>query len=143
MAAMNHLVLPAFCLSLYPAAQVCSVLQARLQDPKVQVLRTALRARGFGPVRIWLRHLLKVGSAPVVTVVGTSFGTLLGGAILVETVFSWPGMGRYMVDAVLNRDIYVVQNVLLLVILLVVGVVFLTDFLAYLINPVAVKEENR
>jgi ABC-type dipeptide/oligopeptide/nickel transport system permease component len=143
MATVNHLVLPAFCLSLYPAAQVCSVLQARLQDPKVQVLRTALRARGFGPVRIWLRHLLKVGSAPVVTVVGTSFGTLLGGAILVETVFSWPGIGRYMVDAVLNRDIYVVQNVLLLVILLVVGIVFLTDFLAYLINPVAVKEEDR
>ena len=142
MAAANHLVLPAICLSLYPAAQVCSVLQARLQDPKIQVLRTALRARGFGPVRVWLRHLLKVGSAPVVTVIGTSFGALLGGAVLTETVFSWPGIGRYMVGAVLDRDLYVVQNVLLLVILLVVGVVFLTDFLAYLINPVAVKSEE-
>ncbi len=142
MAAANHLALPAICLSLYPAAQVCSVLQARLQDPKIQVLQTALRARGFGPARVWLRHLLKVGSAPVVTVVGTSFGALLGGAVLTETVFSWPGIGRYMVGAVLDRDLYVVQNVLLLVTLLVVGVVFLTDFLAYLINPTAVKSEE-
>ncbi|MBL4574653.1 MAG: ABC transporter permease [Opitutaceae bacterium] len=141
-AAVNHLVLPAICLSLYPAAQVCSVLQARLQDPKIEILKRALKARGFGPARIWFRHLLKVGSAPVVTVIGTSFGALLGGAVLTETVFSWPGIGRYMVAAVLDRDLYVVQNVLLLVILLVVGVVFITDFLAHVINPVATKSEE-
>jgi len=135
--ALNFLALPAFCLSFYPAAQVCSVLRARLQDPRLITLVAALKARGIGPVRIWVRHVLKVVSAPVITVIGTNFGALLGGAVLTETVFSWPGLGRYLVSAVLNRDLYVVQNVLLLVILLVVSVVFLADFLAILINPVA------
>ena len=141
-AALNYLALPAFCLSFYPAAQVCSVLRARLQDPHLVTLVAALRARGLGPVRIWVRHVLKVVSAPVVTVVGTNFGALLGGAVLTETVFSWPGLGRYMVTAVLDRDLYVVQNVLLLVILLVVAVVFLADFIAYLINPVATRDSE-
>ena len=91
----------------------------------------------MGPIRIWIHHVLKVVSAPVITVIGTNFGALLGGAVLTETVFSWPGLGRYLVTAVLDRDIYVVQNVLLLVILLVVCVVFLADFVVVLINPVA------
>lgn len=142
LSAVNHLVLPALCLSLFPAAQVCGVLQARLQDRRLQTLLISLRARGLGPVRIWLRHLLWVVSAPVITVIGSNFGTLLGGAVLTETVFSWPGIGRYLVGAVIDRDLYVVQNVLLLVILLVVAVVFLTDFVAYLVNPVAVRDSE-
>ncbi|MGH8021704.1 MAG: ABC transporter permease [Opitutaceae bacterium] len=137
LSALNHLALPALCLSLYPAAQVCAVLQSRLQDQRLKTLQISLRARGLAPGRIWSRHLLKVVSAPVVTAVGSSFGALLGGAVLTETVFSWPGIGRYLVGAVLDRDLYVVQNVLLLVVLLVVAVVFTADFLARVINPAA------
>jgi len=140
--AAHHLVLPALCLSLYPAAQVCSVLQARLQDPKVGAMLLSLRARGFGPGRIWLRHVLRLVSAPVVTVIGTNFGGLLGGAVLTETVFSWPGIGRYLVTAVLDRDVYVVQNVLLLVIVLVLIVVFLADLAAVKLNPAGLREEG-
>lgn len=140
--AVHHLVLPALCLSLYPAAQVCSVLQARLQDPKVGAMLLSLRARGFGPARIWLRHVLRLVSAPVVTVIGTNFGALLGGAVLTETVFSWPGIGRYLVTAVLDRDVYIVQNVLLLVIVLVLGVVFVADLFAVKLNPAGLKEEG-
>lgn len=142
LSALHHLALPALCLSLYPAAQVCAVLQARLQDPRLRTLQTALRARGFGPARIWLRHLLRVVSAPVVTAVGSSFGTLLGGAVLTETVFSWPGIGRYLVGAVIDRDLYAVQNVLLLVVLLVVAVIFAADLLAHGINPQAWRGER-
>jgi ABC-type dipeptide/oligopeptide/nickel transport system permease component len=140
--AAHHLVLPAMCLSLYPAAQVCSVLQARLQDPKVGAMLLSLRARGFGPARVWLRHVLRLVSAPVVTVVGTNFGTLLGGAVLTETVFSWPGIGRYLVAAVLDRDVFIVQNVLLLVIVLVLAVVFVADIVAVKLNPAGLKEEG-
>ncbi|HEX9781159.1 MAG TPA: ABC transporter permease [Opitutaceae bacterium] len=143
LSAINHLVLPAMCLSLYPAAQVCAVLQARLQDPVLLTLVISLRARGLGPLRIWVRHLLKVVSAPVVTVIGSNFGALLGGAVLTETVFSWPGIGRYLVGAVLDRDLYVVQNVLLIVVLLVVAVVFTADFVANLINPVAGRADGK
>jgi ABC-type dipeptide/oligopeptide/nickel transport system permease component len=102
----------------------------------------SLRARGLGPARIWWRHVLKVVSAPLLAVIGSNFGTLLGGAVLTETVFSWPGIGRYLVGAVINRDIFVVENVLLLVVLLVIVVVFSTDLLARWINPVAVRAEE-
>jgi len=70
-------------------------------------------------------------------VVGTNFGALLGGAVLTETVFSWPGMGRYLVEAVLNRDLFVVENGLLLVILMAFTVVALSDLVALLVNPQA------
>lgn len=141
-AALRHLFLPALCLSFYPAAQVCSTLRARLRDPRLQALLASLRARGFGPVRIWLIHVLKLLAAPVVTIVGTTFGVLLGGAVLTETVFSWPGMGRYLVAAVLDRDLYVIQNALLLVVFLVLFVVQLSDLLAAGLNPTELREED-
>lgn len=140
--ALRHLALPALCLSLFQAAYVCSVLQARLQDPRLRTLLLSLRARGLGPARIWCRHVLQVVSAPVLAVIGTNFGMLLGGAVLTETVFSWPGVGRYLVNAVITRDVFVVENVLLLVVLLVVVVVFACDLLARMINPVAVRTEE-
>lgn len=135
--AINFLAVPALCLALYPAAQICGVLRARLQDRRLQTLQVSLRARGLAPARVWLRHILKIVSAPIVTVIGSNFGALLGGAVLTETVFSWPGIGRYLVNSVITRDLYVVQNVLLLVILLVVVIVFVADFAALLLNPLA------
>jgi ABC-type dipeptide/oligopeptide/nickel transport system permease component len=140
--ALHHLALPVACLALYPAAQVCGVLQARLQEQRLRTLVTALEARGFGPARIWLRHVARVASAPVVAVVGSNFGMLLGGAVLVETVFSWPGLGRFLVEAVLARDVFVVENVLLLVVLLVVAVVFAADTVAWLLHPAAARGEE-
>jgi ABC-type dipeptide/oligopeptide/nickel transport system permease component len=139
--ALRHLALPSLCLSLFQAAYVCSVLQARLQDTRLKTLLLSLRARGLSPMRVWWRHVFRVVSAPVLAVIGTNFGALLGGAVLTETVFSWPGVGRYLVTAVINRDVFVVENVLLLVVLLVVAVVFATDLLARMVNPVAVRGE--
>lgn len=140
--AIRYLFLPAVCLSVYPAAQVCATLRARLDDARLRALLVALRARGLPPVRVWMLHLLKLLTAPVVTVVGTTFGVLLGGAVLTETVFSWPGMGRYLVNAVLDRDIYVIENALLLVVLLVLAVVQLSDLAAAWLNPVVPREER-
>ncbi len=134
---LHHLTLPVLCLSLYPAALVCGVFRARLKDPRLLALVRALRAKGLSPAQIWFKHILFLLGAPIITVVGTNFGALLGGAVLTETVFSWPGMGRYLVEAVLNRDLFVVENGLLLVILLAFLVVNLADFLALVINPEA------
>src|SRR5690606_13162216 len=105
-------------------------------------LLAGLRARGLGPMRIWMVHVLKLLAAPVVTIVGTTFGLLLGGAVLTETVFSWPGMGRYLVGAVLDRDIYVIQNALLLVVFMVLAVVQLSDLGAKWLNPAALQAEE-
>ena len=133
--ALKHLALPAITLALYPAALVAGVLHGRLEDSRVQTLVRALRAKGLSPARIWWKHILRLMSAPVLTLIGTNFGTLLGGAVLTETVFSWPGMGRLLVEGVLNRDFFIISNGLLLVVLLALVCVALFDLLATLAQP--------
>jgi ABC-type dipeptide/oligopeptide/nickel transport system permease component len=128
--ACRHLVLPVITLGLYPAAVVAGTLEARLGESFLERLVTALKSRGFSPVRIWGRHVLRLVSGPVVTVIGTQAGALLGGAVLTETVYSWPGMGRFLVDGVLNRDLFVIQNGLLLVVVLALCIVTLSDLIA-------------
>ncbi|MDQ8203527.1 ABC transporter permease [Pelagicoccus sp. SDUM812003] len=132
---LRHLALPAICLSFFPAASVTSVAYARLKEPELQAFITALRSRGFGSGRILGRHLLRVAATPVVTVIGTTFGALLGGAFLTETVFSWPGIGRYLVNAILSRDVFVAQNLLTFLVLLVIVVAFVSDLLVWRLDP--------
>lgn len=140
---LRHLILPVMTLSLYPAAVVAGTLEGRLGESYLQRLVTALKARGFSPLRIWGRHVLRLVSGPVVTVIGTQAGALLGGAVLTETVYSWPGMGRYLVDGVLNRDVFLIQNGLLLVVVMSLVVVTFSDFLAkQLDHQLATSEED-
>lgn len=131
----RYLVLPALCLSVFPAAAVASVTYARLLEPELQAFVVALRSRGYGTGRIVWRHLLRISAAPTITVVGTTFGALLGGAFLTETVFSWPGIGRYLVNAILGYDVFVVQNVLTFLTLLVICLAFVSDLLALGLDP--------
>lgn len=133
--AMHHLFLPTLCLGLYPAASVASVANARLREPELVAMLVALRARGYSRARILWRHMLRVSAAPTVTVVGTSFGVLLGGAFLTETVFTWPGIGRYLVTAILDRDIFVVQNMLTFIVLLAIAVALVSDLLVWKLDP--------
>jgi ABC-type dipeptide/oligopeptide/nickel transport system permease component len=127
---LRHLILPVMTLSLYPAAVVAGTLEARLNQSSIQRLVTALESRGFSSVRIWGRHVLRLVSGPVVTVIGTQAGALMGGAVLTETVYSWPGMGRFIVDGVLHRDLYIIQHGLLLIVVLALVVVTVSDLLA-------------
>lgn len=126
----RHLFLPVVTLSLYPAAVVAGTLEARLGERSIERLVTALKSRGYSSARIWGKHVLRLVSGPVVTVVGTQTGALLGGAVLTETVYSWPGMGRFLVDGVLNRDVFVIQHGLLLVVAIALCVITLSDLLA-------------
>ena len=132
---LRHLFLPSFCLSFYPAAVVINVIHPRLQDPVTRNLIVALKARGFGPVRLWLKHLLKLTGAPLITALGTNFGALLGGAVLTETVFSWPGMGSFLVGAILEKDLFVIEHGFLFIILLVFAVVSVADTIANTMDP--------
>lgn len=140
--AVNHLALPALCLSFFPAAVVSGLLRARLAEPRWQRLLIALRAKGLSPAAIWLRHGLRLLGAPLVIALGTSFGLLLGGSVLTETVFSWPGMGRYLVGAVLDRDIFIIQYALLLVMFLIFAVVWISELLAVAMNPRLTQGED-
>ncbi|MBK1876740.1 ABC transporter permease [Pelagicoccus mobilis] len=133
--AARYLVLSSLCLSVYPAAGVASVTYARLREPELQAFVVALRSRGYGTSRIIWRHLLRISAAPTLTVIGTTFGSLLGGAFLTETVFSWPGIGRYLVNAILARDVFVAQNLLTFLVLLVVLVAFISDLVVSRLDP--------
>ncbi|MEO0794189.1 MAG: ABC transporter permease [Verrucomicrobiota bacterium] len=135
LSALKHLALPAVCLSFFPAAVVSGLLRARLQEPQWQRLQIALRAKGLSASSISLKHGLRLLGAPLVIALGTSVGLLLGGSVLTETVFAWPGMGRYLVGAVLDRDLFVIQYALLLVMLLIFASVWLSEILAAVLNP--------
>ncbi len=133
--ALRYLALPAVCLSVFPAASIASVTCSRLREPELQAFIVALRSRGYGTVRILWKHLLRISAGPTITVIGTSFGALLGGAFLTETVFSWPGIGRYLVGAILSRDVFVAQNLLTFLVLLAIMVAFVSDLFVSLLDP--------
>ena len=97
-------------------------------------VRTA-RAKGLSPLRVVLVHALRNALIPVLTVIGLQVGTLMGGAVLTETIFSWPGVGKWLIDAISRRDYPVVQNGILLVALLVILTNFVVDMLYGIVNP--------
>jgi peptide/nickel transport system permease protein len=102
--ALRHLILPAIILSVISLAMITRVTRAALLDVLHEdYLRTA-RAKGLGEARIVLKHALRNASVPILTIVGLQLGQLIGGVVVTETIFSWPGLGLYAVTAVENQD---------------------------------------
>ncbi len=133
--AVNHLILPSFMLATIPLAVIArQTRSARLEVLGEDYVRTA-RAKGLAPARVVGVHALRNAMIPVITVIGLSVGTLLAGAILTETIFSWPGIGKWMVDSIFRRDYPVVQSGLLLIAVMVMIVNLLVDMTYGLINP--------
>lgn len=97
-------------------------------------VRTA-RAKGLSPARVIFIHTLRNALIPVLTVIGLQVGTLMGGAVLTETIFSWPGIGKWLIDAIARRDYPVVQNGILMVATLVIVTNFVVDILYGIANP--------
>ncbi len=111
--AVQHLILPTIVLGTIPLAVIArQTRSAMLEVLGEDYIRTA-RAKGLSPARVNGIHALRNALIPVVTVIGLSVGTLLAGAILTETIFSWPGIGKWMVDSIFRRDYPVVQGGLL------------------------------
>ncbi len=108
---LDHLVMPAFVLGGFYAAQVSRLTRTSLLEVLAQDYIRTGRAKGLRPRTVLFRHALRNAALPVLTVLGLSFGQMLGGAIVVESIFAWPGMGRLAVQAVLGRDFPVVQGV--------------------------------
>ena len=133
--AVSHLILPTIVLATIPLAVIArQTRSAMLEVLSEDYIRTA-RAKGLAPVRVNGLHALRNAMIPVVTVIGLMVGTLLAGAILTETIFSWPGIGKWMVDSIFRRDYPVVQGGLLLVAVFVMIVNLIVDLLYGLINP--------
>lgn len=133
--AVHHLVLPTIVLGTIPLAVIArQTRSAMLEVLGEDYVRTA-RAKGLGPIRINGLHALRNAMIPVITVIGLSVGTLMAGAILTETIFSWPGIGKWMLQAIESRDYPSVQGGLMLIALLIMVVNLLVDLLYGLINP--------
>ncbi|KAF4406931.1 MULTISPECIES: ABC transporter permease [Streptomyces] len=130
-----NLVLPAVTLAVYSVAVVARLLRSSLIDVLSSDHIRSARAKGFGPLKVVLRHGLRNASLPVVTVVGLEVGNLLGGAILTERVFSWPGVGQLTVEAVSNRDFPLVQATVLFFAATFVVVNLLVDLSYSFLDP--------
>jgi len=133
--AWAHLVLPAITMGGALAAILTRMVRtAMLEELGQDYIRTA-RAKGLSERAVVYRHALRNALIPVLTVVGLQFGALLAGAIVTETIFSWPGIGRLTLQAIGNRDYYLVEGCILAIGLTYVAVNFLTDLTYSLVNP--------
>ncbi|RCW88915.1 ABC transporter permease subunit [Paracoccus lutimaris] len=135
MSALSHLILPSIVLATIPLAVIArQTRSAMLEVMGEDYVRTA-RAKGLSPSRVIGVHALRNAMIPVITTIGLQVGVLLAGAILTETIFSWPGIGKWMIDSISRRDYPVVQSGLLLIAGIVMIVNLLVDLTYGLINP--------
>lgn len=133
--AVRHLILPTIVLGTIPLAVIArQTRSAMLEVLGEDYIRTA-KAKGLSPLRINGIHALRNALIPVITVIGLMVGSLMAGAILTETIFSWPGIGKWMVDSIFRRDYPVVQGGLLLIAVMVMIVNLTVDLLYGVINP--------
>ena len=133
--ALAHLVLPALTLGVGLAAATMRMTRsAMLEVLRADYIRTA-RAKGLSRGRVVWKHALRNALIPVVTLIGIQFGQLLGGVVVTETIFSWPGIGKLTVDAIFARDFPVVQGAILVTATLFVLINLVTDLLYAVLDP--------
>lgn len=133
--ALRHLVLPSLVLAAFLAAVLMRFVRSSMSEVMSQdYIRTA-RAKGVSDTRLLFVHALRNGLLPAVTIIGLNFAEMLGGAILTETMFSWPGIGRYMFDAIRNRDYPVIQGTTLLFALVFIVIALVVDVVYGLLDP--------
>ena len=134
-ARLNDLALPAFNLGLIMAAYITRVARSAMLEVLGQDYVRTAKAKGLSPLRVISVHALRNAMITVVTVIGLQVAVLLAGAILTETIFSWPGIGKWIIFSVFSRDYYAVQGGLLLIAACVMVVNLIVDLLYGLINP--------
>src|SRR3989304_3078891 len=132
---LEHLILPAITLGLFTTARITRLTRSGMLEVLGQdYIRTA-RAKGVGEPPVVWKHALRNASIPIVTIVGIELGTLLGGSVITETIFAWPGVGRLSVQAIFNRDYPVVQAAVFLLASTFVVVNFLVDIVYTYLDP--------
>jgi len=132
---LRHLILPAISLALFFVAIYARLVRASMLEVRDQDYVRTATAKGLSRRIVTLRHMLWNALLPIITVAGMHAGAILGGAVVVETVFSWPGLGRLAFEAVLKRDFSVLLGILLLSSLIVIIVNMLVDLLQAWLDP--------
>ena len=132
---VEYLILPAFTLGLRSAAQITRLTRSAMMDTLSQdYIRTA-RSKELPWWKILLKHALPNSLIPVLTVIGTDFGSYLSGAVLTESIFGWPGLGRLTLEAILKRDLPIIQGTVLFMALMFICVNLVVDILYGIIDP--------
>ncbi|MEL0635474.1 MULTISPECIES: ABC transporter permease subunit [Marinomonas] len=133
--AVSHLILPSIVLGTIPMAVIARMTRSSMLEVlNEDYIRTA-RAKGIAPWRVIVIHALRNALIPVITVIGLQVGTLLSGAILTETVFAWPGIGKWLIESISRRDYPVVQGGILIVATIIIIVNLLVDIAYGVVNP--------
>jgi ABC-type dipeptide/oligopeptide/nickel transport system permease component len=132
---LAHLLMPAFTLGLPYVATFARLTRSNMLDVLSEDYVRTARSKGLTRTAVVYKHALPNAAIPLVTVLGIYLGRLLGGAVIVETVFAWPGLGRYMVDAIVQRDLWVVQGTILVFAMSVLLVNLIVDVLYGFLDP--------
>jgi peptide/nickel transport system permease protein len=130
-----HLIMPALTLGVFSAGTIARFTRSAMLETLSKLYMRAAAAKGAPPLYRILRHALPNAAIPVVTILGLNLGALIGGAIVVETVFAWPGVGRLLVSAVTARDLAVVQGLVLLLAVTMVAANLTVDLLYGVLDP--------
>jgi peptide/nickel transport system permease protein len=134
-AALRNLALPAVTLGAFSTALVSRLVRSSMLEVLSQDYVRTARAKGLSEYRVVVGHALRNGLIPVVTVVGLQVGALLGGAVITETIFAWPGLGRLLINAISQRDYPLIQGVVFVTALIVSLINLLVDLLYAWLNP--------
>ena len=131
----RHLILPAFTLALLPMARITRLLRSSLLSVLREDYITVARAKGLRPRSVVMGHAVRNALLPVVTDIAILFGSLLSGAIIIETIFAWPGIGRLVIDSIASRDYPMVQTLVMLNAAIFIALNLLADVSYVLIDP--------
>jgi ABC-type dipeptide/oligopeptide/nickel transport system permease component len=132
---LSSLILPTFTLGVFSVALVSRMTRTNMLDVLDQDYVRAAEAKGVRDRVVIYKHALRNAFIPVLTVIGLQFGNLLGGAVLTETVFGWPGIGRLLVDSIFSRDFPMVQGIVFTYALMFIVVNMITDLLYMVVDP--------
>ncbi|WP_026958480.1 MULTISPECIES: ABC transporter permease subunit [Aliagarivorans] len=133
--ALHHLVLPSIVLGTIPMAVIARMTRSSMLEVLSEdYIRTA-RSKGMAPLRVIVVHALRNALIPVITVIGLQVGILLSGAILTETIFAWPGIGKWLIESIARRDYPVVQGGIMMVATIIIVVNLIVDILYGVVNP--------
>jgi peptide/nickel transport system permease protein len=131
----ENLILPAITVGAYTAATLARMLRSRMIEIMQQDYIKTAKAKGVKGIYVIMKHALRNALLPVITILAMQLGTLLGGAVITETIFAWPGVGRFMLQAIQNRDIAIVQAGVFVLAVSIVVINISTDVIYSLLDP--------
>ncbi|CQR46270.1 Glutathione transport system permease protein GsiC [Paraliobacillus sp. PM-2] len=139
---ISHLILPSIALATIPTSQFARIIRSSMLETISQDYVKTARSKGLKEFMVINKHAFKNALTPLITVMGLQFSALLGGAVLTETIFSWPGMGLLIIDAIEKRDFVVVQSTVIFVAVIYVVINLIVDILYKVVNPKVNLDSN-